>query len=103
MIYEYPNKPYWIIPIPQEQILKEPCKVLYYHSQQNNLKSYQRIIRYLLGTLNQVNTIGECYYVEHHEQYYLVIPTQKEISYFSIPINVEGKKKNVTIYLKHEI
>lgn len=93
--------PYLIVPMSEEKVYKKyfQCQA-FYKSQNENLKSYQKVIRWLLGSLNNSPQLLECYYVEKEGHYYYILPFNSQISQYVIPINKGGEKYDLLLYLK---
>lgn len=92
---------YLIIPIPKEFVLHnyERCSILY-DNRNEQLKIHQRIIRWLLGSLENRSQMGEFYWIEKDGDYFYILPYYKDITTITIPVNYESGRENISIYLK---
>ena len=96
--------PYLIIPMQEKYVIHSSVQCReYYESHNNELKFHQKIIRWLLGSLNITSQLMECYYIEKEGCYYYILPFNNQILRFSIPFRKGADKYDLLLYLNEEI
>lgn len=94
--------PYLIIPMPEEYVFHSysQCQA-FFKIQDKNLKLYQKIVRWFLGSLNISSQLMDCYYIEKEGCYYYILPFTRQISRYSIPINLGAAKHDLLLYFEN--
>ena len=96
------SHPYLILPMPAEYVIHNYIQCQVHRKIENEtLKSYQIIIRWLLGNNNKTSLLANCYYIEHDGNYYYILPYNSHISSFIIPIKKGNVKHDLHVYLRN--
>ncbi len=73
-LLEIENSNYWLLPIKEQPSIKLLADYTYNNEKNTNITSLQKVIRYLLNTLNIKHRTQKCFGMDIYNNHYLVLP-----------------------------